>query len=167
MSLFGEAQWKNTCFSRSPASNTVTVRDFEIKRNSGGTETNKLRFPHKGKVFITICAVRLATNPEAEKLVSGPLCAWPNRLWMSLDRLAVEPTAWFRRTMIASSSLSNLSSIRDWNEQWLRKKRSRGKQRRERKQHKLNRKTNTNRDLNDVDFDKESQNGTHHKTKAH
>lgn len=44
----------------------------------------------------------------------GPFCACPSRLCMSLGRLAVEPTAWFLRTRIASSSLSRRSSIRDW-----------------------------------------------------
>lgn len=66
----------------------------------------------------TIAAVRLATNAEGGKFAPiaaiGPFCACPSRLWMSLGRLAGEPTAWFLRTRIASSSLSRRSSIRDW-----------------------------------------------------
>lgn len=69
----------------------------------------------------TIAAVRLGTNADAGKFAPmaaiGPFCACPSRLCMSLGRLAVEPTAWFLRTSIASSSLSRRSSIRDWEDQ--------------------------------------------------
>lgn len=69
----------------------------------------------------TIDAVRLGTSAEAGKfgpmVVIGPFCACPSRLCMSLGRLAVEPTAWFLKTRIASSNLSRRSSIRDWKDQ--------------------------------------------------
>lgn len=65
-----------------------------------------------------MAAVRFGTKAEAGKLAPraaiGPFCACPSRLCMSLGRLVVEPTAWFLRTRIASSSLSRRSSIRDW-----------------------------------------------------
>lgn len=69
----------------------------------------------------TMAAVRFGTKAEVGKLAPmaaiGPFCACPSRLCMSLGRLVVEPTAWFRRTRIASSSLSRRSSIRDWEDQ--------------------------------------------------
>lgn len=69
-------------------------------------------------MIVTIDVVLLVTNPDVGKLVPMavicPLCACPSRLWMSLGREVVEPTAWFRRTWIASSSLSKRSSMRDW-----------------------------------------------------
>lgn len=68
-----------------------------------------------------MAAVRFGTKAEVGKFAPmaaiGPFCACPSRLCMSLGRLVVEPTAWFLRTRIASSSLSRRSSIRDWEDQ--------------------------------------------------
>lgn len=94
----------------------------EIKKRTSSEKALKQLgycFPRRiNKVIVTIDAVLLVTNPDEGKLVLmaviGPLCVCPSKLWMSLGREAVEPTAWFRRTWIASSSLSKRSSIRDW-----------------------------------------------------
>lgn len=57
---------------------------------------------------------------------------------MSLGRLVVEPTAWFRRTRMASSSLSSRSSIRDWEDRERRGEGRGGRRTGERRTEQLN-----------------------------